>query len=129
MKVSANRFPKAARLLKRADFDRVYRQGRRKFSENMSVFYLRHTCESATGVRVGLTVGRALGGAVQRNRIKRRLREAVRMHLDILQPPIDLVINPKQSVAKMEFAQLEKELQQALAAIESGSAQKKMNHA
>ena len=95
----------------------------------MSVFYLRNTWESATGVRVGLTVGRALGGAVQRNRIKRRLREAVRMHLDILQPPIDLVINPKQSVAKMEFAQLEKELQQALAAIESGSAQKKMNHA
>ncbi len=66
-------FPRAARLLKHADFDRVYKQGRRHFSSHMTVFYLRQAEGEA---RIGFTVGRVLGGAVVRNRIKRRLREA-----------------------------------------------------
>ena len=75
------RFPRAARLLRHADFERVYKQGRRHFSASITVFYCpRAESESqAAGLRIGFTVGRALGGAVQRNRMKRRLREAVRM--------------------------------------------------
>ena len=87
----AARFPRTARLLRHADFERVYKQGRRHFSASITVFYWpRPEDESRTpeaapssaptsGLRVGFTVGRALGGAVQRNRMKRRLREAVRM--------------------------------------------------
>ena len=69
MKVSSESFPKSARLLKHADFDRVYRAGQRHFSSNMSVFFLRRmeTQEQAkdAGPRIGLTVGRALGGATK----------------------------------------------------------------
>ncbi len=81
------RFPRGARLLRHADFERVYKQGRRHFSASMTVFYLQRPevqlgkgkSPGAPGLRVGFTVGRALGGAVQRNRMKRRLREAVRL--------------------------------------------------
>src|ERR1700685_4486928 len=92
------RFPRSARLLRHADFERVYKQGRRHFSASITVFYLpRPEPEAPTsGLRVGFTVGRALGGAVQRNRIKRRLREAVRR--SALGAAVDVVINAKKSV-------------------------------
>jgi ribonuclease P protein component len=93
--------------LKHADFDRVYKQGQRQFSSHMTVLYLRQASGEA---RVGLTVGRVLGGAVHRNRIKRRLREAVREHRSLLKTPVDVVINPKKSVLRMEFSELAEEM-------------------
>jgi len=61
-------------LRTRADFVRVYREGRR-FSGDALVLYVRL---SDSPLRVGVTAGRKLGGAVRRNRAKRRLREALR---------------------------------------------------
>ena len=104
-------FPRAARLLKHSDFDRVYKQGRRHFSSHMTVFYLR---QEAGGARVGFTVGRVLGGAVQRNRIKRRLREAVRLRRGALTGAVDVVINPKKSVLTLEFRVVLEEVGRAL---------------
>jgi ribonuclease P protein component len=66
----------------------------------MTVFYLR---QLEGGPRVGFTVGKVLGGAVQRNRIKRRLREAVRRRRLTLQAAVDVVINPKKSVLTVDF--------------------------
>src|SRR5437879_13763969 len=68
---SKKRFVKGQRLLKHADFDRVYKQGRRHFAPHMTVFYLARPNETNTGARgqrVGFTVSKALGGAVHRNR-------------------------------------------------------------
>jgi ribonuclease P protein component len=96
--------------LKHADFDRVYKQGQRQFSSHMTVFYLRRASGAA---RVGFTVGRVLGGAVDRNRIKRRLREVVRRHRSLLTTPVDVVINPKKSVLNMEFPELVEEMRRA----------------
>lgn len=109
-------FPRAARLLKHSDFDRVYKQGRRHFSSHMTVFYLR---QAAGGARVGFTVGRVLGGAVERNRIKRRLREAVRLRRGALTGAVDgvgvdVVINPKKSVLTLEFRVVLEEVGRAL---------------
>ena len=73
-----SKFPRSVRLLRHADFEQVYKQGRRHFAAHMTVFYLPR--QRAEGVRVGFTVGKVLGGAVVRNRMKRRLREAVRLH-------------------------------------------------
>lgn len=98
------RFPRSSRLLRHADFERVYKEGRRHFSSHMTVFYLRRA--NGEGLRVGLTVGRALGGAVQRNRIKRRLREAVRGWTWIPMGPVDIVINPKKSASHVNFLEL-----------------------
>ncbi len=119
MSSAGARFPRSSRLLKHADFDHVYQNGKRHFSGHLTVFALRRP---AGAPRVGFTVGRVLGGAVLRNRIKRRLREAVRRNLHSLAAPVDLVINPKKSVLTVEFAQLETEIAQAFAKIGRGQA-------
>lgn len=108
-------FPKTARLLKHADFERVYERGRRHFAAHLTAFYLRR--EEGGGARVGFTVSRALGGAVTRNRIRRRLREAVRLNRAALEPGYDVVINPKRSAEKAEFSELREEVARAFEAI------------
>jgi ribonuclease P protein component len=102
---------RSGRLLKHSDFDRVYKQGRRHFSSHMTVFYLR---QAEGGARVGFTVGRVLGGAVERNRIKRRLREAVRQRRSVLKGAVDVVINPKKSVLTLKFSVVLEEVGRAL---------------
>jgi len=104
-------FPRVARLLRHSDFDRVYKQGRRHFSSHMTVFYLR---QAEGGARVGFTVGRVLGGAVERNRIKRRLREAVRQRRSVLKGAVDVVINPKKSILTLKFSVVLEEVGRAL---------------
>ena len=109
-------FPRSARLLKHSDFDRVYKQGRRHFSSHMTVFYQRGASPEGSA-RVGFTVGRVLGGAVERNRIKRRLREAVRQQRGVLAGAVDVVINPKKSVLTLEFSVLKEEVGRAMEAV------------
>ena len=127
------KFPKTAHLLKRADFQRVYKQGRRHFSGNMTVFYLRSAglepqagAEAAARaaapescIRIGFTVPRALGKSVDRNRIRRRLREAVRHHLPELgeRRGLDVVFNPKRTVLEAEFETLSQEVERAFEVI------------
>jgi ribonuclease P protein component len=117
-------FVKSSRLLKHADFDRVYRTGKRHFSANITVFWVRQGLVGSAGTapkkaavphgpRIGFTVGKALGGAVVRNRIKRRLREAVRMNLSGFSSPVDVVINPKKSAATAELPKLKQEVSAA----------------
>ena len=111
-------FPRDARLLKHADFQVVYKQGRKHFSGNMTAFY-RET-DRLKGPRVGFTVGKVLGGAVVRNRIRRRMRAAVRQHLQDLVRPLDVVLHPRKSVLTLEFAQLDAEIVQVFAAVQRG---------
>ncbi len=124
-------FPRAARLLKHSDFDRVYKQGRRHFSPHLTVYFLPQAPavlpENAASenappqkfARFGFTVGKVLGGAVERNRIKRRLREAVRLRRALLHgsAAADVVINPKKSVLKLEFSLVLEEVGRAFEAI------------
>jgi ribonuclease P protein component len=121
-------FPRSARLLRHADFERVYKLGRRHFSASMTVFYWQRPelADEAAGVsscvtsglRIGFTVGRALGGAVQRNRMKRRLREAVRLTRPAKGVNADVVINPKKSVLTVDFAEVVNEVSRAFVVIE-----------
>jgi ribonuclease P protein component len=112
----ARRGRKANRLLKHADFQRVYQNGRRQFTGNITVFFLRRPPQTAaaSGLRVGLTVGKVLGGAVERNRIKRRMREAVRRSLAGCEGPVDVVFNPRKSVLELPFSELLSEVARAL---------------
>ena len=110
------------RLLRHADFERVYKLGRRHFSANMTVFYLRRA--EGDGMRVGFTVGRALGGAVDRNRMKRRLRESVRLCRPAASPAVDVVINPKKTVRTVEFSLLLSEVSRAFEVIAQKLAEK-----
>jgi ribonuclease P protein component len=109
-------FSRSSRLLRHADFERVYKQGRRQFSASMTVFYLGRS--EGKGLRIGFTVSRALGGAVQRNRMKRRLREAVRLTRPLPGPNVDVVINPKRIVLSVDFSELSNEMRRAFEVIE-----------
>jgi ribonuclease P protein component len=105
--------------LKHADFQRVYEGGRRQFTGNMTVFFLRRSggkdaLDTGTTPRVGLTVGKVLGGAVDRNRIKRRMREAVRVSWQAAEGAVDVVFNPRKSVLDLPFAELAGEVARGL---------------
>ena len=94
-------------MLRRAEFDAVYRDGRRRAGRQFVVFArpngLAHT-------RFGLSVKRALGGAVVRNRIRRRIREILRLHRTEIPAGWDMVVHPRSSVARAEFGGLAAEL-------------------
>jgi len=132
--VKVGNFARSARLLRHADFERVYKQGRRHFSASITVFYLprpeaqakamNRKSEAASGPRIGFTVGRALGGAVQRNRMKRRLREAVRLTRPSAGVNVDVVINPKKSLLTADFSAVLNEVARAFAVIEQKAAGK-----
>ncbi|MGB8768146.1 MAG: ribonuclease P protein component [Candidatus Korobacteraceae bacterium] len=117
--VASSKFPKSRRLLKHADFQRVYQSGRRQFTGNMTVFFLRrgngaHAVGIGNMPRIGFTVGKVLGGSVERNRIKRRMREAVRQSAQACDGAVDVVFNPRKSASNIPFAELVNEVTRAL---------------
>jgi ribonuclease P protein component len=114
---AGGKFPKTKRLLRHADFQQVYQQGRRQFTGNMTVFFLRRAVDNETkscSLRVGLTVGKVLGNAVERNRIKRRMREAVRASGPADGGAVDVVFNPRKSVLQLPFGELLAEVERGL---------------
>lgn len=107
------------RLRKHADYQRVYKTaGRKQWARQIAYFsVVREPGSDAAspsetpGPRVGLTVPKALGKAVDRNRIKRRLRALVRAHLALLgSTPVDVVLHPKRSVLEADFPALDREI-------------------
>jgi ribonuclease P protein component len=73
---SGGRGPKRRRLSRSAEFERVYRQGRSKGNRFLVLYAFPRADGDADGPRLGLSVGRRVGGAVERTRVKRVLREA-----------------------------------------------------
>ena len=95
--------------MRSSDFRRVYDQGRRYSGPLFAAFFTaRAECD---GPKIGFTVPRAVGKAVVRNRIKRRVREALRLRLDRLNPQCELVINPRRQVLEASFPELEREVE------------------
>ena len=108
------------RLRKHSDYQRVYKASRKQFAKQMTYFFtlrpqlgpdgtpLRDA--DAASPRIGLTVGKVMGKAVDRNRIKRRMREAVRNNLPVLTTPVDVILHPRRSVIDLEFTALNREV-------------------
>ena len=95
--------------MRSTEFRRIYDQGARYTCPFFAAFYV---CEqNAPGPRVGFTTPRALGGAVVRNRIKRRVREAVRLRLDQLNPQCSIVFNPRRQALDAAFPELGREVE------------------
>ncbi len=101
-------FPKRVRLLRSKDFRRVYDQGSRFAGPFFAAFCVRETLSE--GPHIGFTCPRALGKAVVRNRIKRRVREAVRLQLSQLSPQWSIVINPRRKAFDAPTEELQREI-------------------
>jgi ribonuclease P protein component len=112
------------RLRKHAEYQLVYKSSRKQFSGQASYFFrLRKLANPVApeGPRIGFTVGKAIGKAVDRNRIKRRLRAAVRSQLPLLSAPVDVVLHPKRNVIDLDFQTLEREIAAVFRAIQQAS--------
>lgn len=98
------RFRRRQRLTAAADFTRCYRQGRRW----RTAYFTVHAFGRGEGVaRLGLAVGKAVGPAVVRNRVKRRLREIFRLHTQQVPGGYDLFVRAVPASAFASYHQLE----------------------
>jgi ribonuclease P protein component len=100
-------FSREARLVRKSEFDAVYRAGKRRSSSHYTLFV---RANDLPVTRFGFSVKKALGGAVVRNRIRRRLREVVRCHRQEIPAGWDIVVHPKSSVGQADFVTLSDEL-------------------
>jgi ribonuclease P protein component len=127
------------RLLKRVEYEAVYGAGQRRSSPQFSVFFRAHaalpneaigreppregssskTFTGSRASRFGISVKKALGGAVVRNRIKRRIRDILRRNRTEIPAGWDIVIHPRATVAQAAFAPLEAELVRLLRSIQN----------
>ena len=101
------KFPREARLVRRGDFDSVYRAGNRRSSSHFTVFFRPNELPQS---RFGFSIKKALGNAVVRNRMRRRMREVVRGHRQEIPAGWDIVIHPKSSLVRAEFSALTEDL-------------------
>jgi ribonuclease P protein component len=99
------------RLAREDDFRRVYREGSRRSTALLVI----HTRPNALGrIRLGIVVGRRFGRAVVRNRLRRRLREAVRVHRSSIGDAVDIVIVPRDAAVLAPSAELRAAVSTAL---------------
>jgi ribonuclease P protein component len=99
--------------LRSVDYRRVYERGFRVPGPYFLAFCLVRPDDA--GPRIGITVPRALGKAVVRNRIKRRIRESARRQLKRLGPQWDVVFNPRRSALDAPAGDLEREVEKVFA--------------
>ncbi|MBC8166067.1 MAG: ribonuclease P protein component [Bryobacteraceae bacterium] len=120
-------FPKTVRILRRSDFRKVYDEGFRHSCRFFAAFCFqipeqsvsppsRNALESG-GPRIGFTVSRAMGKSVTRNRMRRRMREAVRLNLALLPAPWAIVLNPRRPVLDANFEEIQTEVRRLFAVL------------
>lgn len=105
-------FPKGRRLLRPAEFRQVYEKGSRVNSALFAAFCLQ-TGEPRPA-RLGFTTPRAVGKSHDRNRMRRRVREALRLRLPSLAPGWDIVINPRRALLSAPLADLQHQIQRVV---------------
>jgi ribonuclease P protein component len=127
--IESERFRRESRLRSSQDFQRVRRRGRRQQGQWLTLAYARRAdaprppdaSEESDGAqvkaapaRIGFSVSKRVGSAVIRNRVKRRLREAIRRRLWKTQPGWDMILIARPEAANAEYAELADEVHDLL---------------
>ena len=100
-------FPPRARLRRKREFERVFRRGWRTGRTPLRLVILENDCGIS---RLGLAVGKRVGGAVVRNRVKRRLREVFRRERAHFPTTLDVVVVPQAGAGDLSYEELREEL-------------------
>lgn len=102
-----NQWPKALRLRKNEDFNRVYRKGSASFNRDFQIV----GCKNALSCsRYGISLSKKFGKAHERNRMKRQVKEIIRQNKTAFPKGYDFVILPRQKSKGKDYAWLEKSL-------------------
>ena len=92
LRIPSPRRPRRGRLSRSAEFERAYRQGRSHGNRHLVVYAFPRGAGAEPGTRLGLSVSRKVGGAVDRNRVKRLLREAFDAEAAVVPARHDVVV-------------------------------------
>jgi len=101
-------FPKEEKIRLRADFLRIIREGTRFHTPH---FWVAFCPNGLTYRRLGITVGKRVGSAVIRNRLKRRIREFFRQNKGCFPEATDWVVTAKEGAGRLDFWKVADELQ------------------
>ena len=105
-------FNRAMRIRQSREFARARQEGRRVVQGCLIANWLRLPASAST--RLGVVTSSKIGGAVVRNRARRLLREAFRLHQHDLSQPVDLILVARPSIAGKNFAEVEKDFLNSL---------------
>ena len=100
-------FRRHERLRRRKDYELAFRHGSRRHTQNFTIILRPNGLEFS---RLGVTVGKKVGNAVKRNRVKRYLREFFRLHKHKLPSSHDLVIIAKKEAATLAYHDVREEI-------------------
>ncbi len=98
---------KEERIRRRSDYARIWREGKRRQTEHFLVSLMPN---SLPFPRLGIVVSKRVGQAVERNRLKRRIREFFRLHKEAFPGSSDVVITAKRGAATASYWQISSEL-------------------
>lgn len=100
------RFPRTARIRRRAEYLRVQQQGRRAHTAHFAMLAL----PAGGQRRLGVTVTVRIGGAAVRNRIKRLVREVFRRDRELFPEGCDVVLVARSGAGELSYAQVRDEV-------------------
>ena len=103
--------PKHLRLRERRDFKRVYARGQTVALPSLVLYWRK---SGGPGARIGFSVSKKLGGAVERNRLKRRCRAIARELLPHCPRGCDLIFVARPAAATANYRRLKRDMEQAL---------------
>lgn len=102
------RMKREHRLRKKEDFQSVFKSGKSVANRQFVVYTLAKSDQSPT--RFGLSISKKIGNAVTRNRIKRLVKEVIRLQMDQIQSHHDVVIIARKPAAEMTFHEIDKSI-------------------
>ena len=115
---------KRGRLSRSGDFDRAYRDGRSQANRHLVLYaFPRGEDDSGDDVRLGVSVGRKVGGAVERNKVKRAMREAFWSLSERLPAGHDFVLVGRAGVADLVDREGMNGLRDSIAGLLDGEAE------
>lgn len=103
---------KKYRLAKRKDFGKVYRLGQSAANRQFVVYVMKNP--NTEHMRAGVSVSKKLGGAVVRNRLRRQVKEIVRLNAERIEPGHDFIIIVRKAAVGLSYRDMERSLVHAL---------------